>query len=1037
MGGSTLPLAPDAYSGRKLGKYEVLCRLSTGGMAEIFLASQRGLAGFRKLVVLKQILPDIKGEEEFVQMFLDEARVTAAFNHPHIAQVFDLDVADGELFLAMEFVPGATLVEVAKACRVANEPIPIGFGLAAARDTALALHYAHTFTDPIGRPTSVIHRDVAEKNIMVTYEGVTKLLDFGIAKNLARKGRTQIGMVKGTSGYMSPEQILGERLDARSDLFSLGVVLHECLTGLRLFHAKTPAEGAGAVLHGQVPPPSHANRAVPPELDAIVLKALSRKREDRYASTLEFARALERAVGPLIWHPEQNGELICRFFDDRREQTRKLLMAERAMSDESSGVVNLSQLIANSLVQLPPQPPQAPQLPPEPETPALPPPAALTPTPRPSLLNMAAVSSPKPPPPPPPEETQARPPTPPRGASSRRLTSTGLPTVTPPESSSLRRPVFEPLPQKRGATSLFVETVSPPPPPPADEATGRTRPGEELTGRTDPRAEEATGRTDPRAEETTGRTGPGGELTGRTDPGNELTGRTGPGNELTGRTDPGNELTGRTDPRADELTGRTDPRPGELTGREEPDAEPDAKDEGYSSEGVTRIAPPPTKPPAASATSDEEVPQAQVRTAFEPVPRGGTRERPARNEEEVPQAQVRTALEPLPRSGTRERPAFESAPRGGTRERPVRMDLMGTIPMAEPPAALRRTPDAEDPQDESPREENTPPTRSRPAAGERFPTRTSNPNMRALRRRAPEPPPTPEPEPAEEDFRRPDYVTSVTRAPNMSAEPASDVSELQAEDKTSVVTTHIAGTPAVERQRGWPMIGVALGVLLLGVLGVALALGWDGGRLLGLGDAPPAEGMGQLQPLTPQGSPGNPATPAPAKATSPTPVPATPADAPATPPKPVEAAAPAPPPAGEPQTPPPPERATVGPTEEEAMAAAQPEGAAPAKTIDVVVDDAQEPSATPKKPARAGTRREEPSASATTGQLTLVTEPYAKAYLGKRYLGQTPIFKLNLPAGKHSLKLVREDGQSHRVSVEIKTGEHTARKIDLDEPSPQ
>src|SRR3954466_304693 len=134
MSASTLPLAVDQFSGRKLGKYEILCRLSTGGMSVIFLAFQKGLAGFRKFVVLKQILPDIKGEEEFVRMFLDEAKITAAFNHPNIAQVFDLDIQDGELFLAMEFVPGATLVEVAKACRANNESIPTGFALQAVRD---------------------------------------------------------------------------------------------------------------------------------------------------------------------------------------------------------------------------------------------------------------------------------------------------------------------------------------------------------------------------------------------------------------------------------------------------------------------------------------------------------------------------------------------------------------------------------------------------------------------------------------------------------------------------------------------------------------------------------------------------------------------------------------------------------------------------------------------------------------------------------------------------------------------------------------
>jgi serine/threonine protein kinase len=369
MAGSTLSLTPDGFLGRRMGKYEVICRLSTGGMAEIFLATQRGLAGFRKPVVLKKILPDIQGQEEFVRMFLDEAKVTAAFNHPHIAQVFDLDVDQGELFLAMEFVPGATLVEVARACRSGNEPIPTGYTLAAVRDTALALHYAHTFTDPLGRPSPVIHRDVAEKNIMVTYEGVTKLLDFGIAKNLAQDGRTQVGMVKGTSGYMSPEQILGEPLDARSDLFSLGVVLHECLTGMRLFHAKNPQAVMQAVLRSEIPEPSRTNKSVPPELDAIVLKALARRRQDRHATTLEFARDLERAVGHLFWLPEQSGALMQRLFAERREQTRQLFASGRPAMD-ATGEVKLAQLFGDNPPTLPPP---APPPPPTAATPRTPP----------------------------------------------------------------------------------------------------------------------------------------------------------------------------------------------------------------------------------------------------------------------------------------------------------------------------------------------------------------------------------------------------------------------------------------------------------------------------------------------------------------------------------------------------------------------------------------------------------------------------------------------------------------------------------------
>lgn len=368
MASPFIPLAPDTFSGRRLGKYEIVCRLSTGGMSEIFLAFQKGVGGFRKYCVLKQILPDIKGEEEFVRMFLDEAKITAAFNHPNIAHVYDLDIADGELFLAMEFVPGATLVEVARMCRINQEPIPIGMTLQSVRDTALALHYAHNFTDPLGHPQPVIHRDIAEKNIMVTFEGTTKLLDFGIAKNTAVMGRTMVGMVKGTTGYMSPEQILGEKLDGRSDLFSLGVVLHECLTGMRLFHAKTPEQGMMAPLKESVAPPSRQNAQVPPEIDAVVLKSLRRNRDERYDTLLEFARELERAAGPLMWRPEQTAPFVQRLFAERREQTRQLL--SNVANDERTGETKIRQLLQGNsgplLKAVPPPPPLPPELPPEP-----------------------------------------------------------------------------------------------------------------------------------------------------------------------------------------------------------------------------------------------------------------------------------------------------------------------------------------------------------------------------------------------------------------------------------------------------------------------------------------------------------------------------------------------------------------------------------------------------------------------------------------------------------------------------------------------
>ncbi len=343
---TSLPLTFDPSVGRKLGKYEVLCRLSTGGMSEIFLGFQRGIAGFRKPVVLKRILPDIQAEESFVKMFLDEAQITAGLNHPNIAQTYDLDIDRGELFLAMEFVPGATLLEAVKACRDSGERLPVGFILAAVRDTALALHYAHNFSDPTGRPRPVIHRDIAEKNIMVTYDGTTKLLDFGVAKAADRFTRTAVSSVKGSIGYMAPEQLSGLPVDARSDIFSLGVVLHQCLTGVRLFYAPKPEDELLAPIRQEARPPSRRNPDVSPQLDGVVLKALAKQPDQRYPTALAFARGIEEAVGHLLWKTEQSGELMQRLFEHRRTQTREFYAS--SAGTDTTGEFALEKLVPKS-----------------------------------------------------------------------------------------------------------------------------------------------------------------------------------------------------------------------------------------------------------------------------------------------------------------------------------------------------------------------------------------------------------------------------------------------------------------------------------------------------------------------------------------------------------------------------------------------------------------------------------------------------------------------------------------------------------------
>ncbi|WNG42729.1 protein kinase [Archangium minus] len=321
----------DLHWGERIGRYQVLAQLSVGGMAEVFLGFTSGPGGFRKYVALKRILPDARGDEQFEQMFLDEARITAALNHPNIGQVFELG-RDGEgLFLAMEFIAGQNLNQLATVCRRRGLTQPPGLSLSVVRDVCLALHYAHCFTTPGGKPFPVIHRDVSQKNVMVTYDGEVKLLDFGIAK--ARDGvvRTQVGMVKGTTGYMSPEQVRGEPLDGRSDLFAAGVMLHEMLSGERLFAAETERQEMELILSAPIPPPKV--QGLPPEVSAVVLKALARNREDRYPNGREMARAIEAAAGKLLFDSEQRSAFMREHFQERMEVTRRLLESADAVKE--------------------------------------------------------------------------------------------------------------------------------------------------------------------------------------------------------------------------------------------------------------------------------------------------------------------------------------------------------------------------------------------------------------------------------------------------------------------------------------------------------------------------------------------------------------------------------------------------------------------------------------------------------------------------------------------------------------------------------
>jgi len=245
-------------------------------MAEVYLAMQQGAGGFEKLVVVKRMLPHLLDDGHFVQMFLDEARLAAKLRHPNIVSILDIH-RDEEVFtVAMEYLRGEDLRRLVRAQRDGTFRIPLPITLHIITKLAEALYYAHTAKDAKGRPLNLVHRDVAPSNVLVTYDGQVKLIDFGVAKASAHSTYTKPGTIKGKYPYSSPEQIRGKPLDSRSDVFALGILLHEMLTGQRLFKGESPAATLRCVLSDPIKKPSEVNPDVPAELDEIVMGVLER-----------------------------------------------------------------------------------------------------------------------------------------------------------------------------------------------------------------------------------------------------------------------------------------------------------------------------------------------------------------------------------------------------------------------------------------------------------------------------------------------------------------------------------------------------------------------------------------------------------------------------------------------------------------------------------------------------------------------------------------------------------------------------------------
>jgi len=276
------------------GKYRLLRKLGSGGMAEAYLAEQEGHAGFARTVVVKRVLPHLADKPEFTRMLVHEARIAARLQHDNIAQIYDLGHVGDTYFITMEYVAGVDLSMLSELADSHHRaPLALGAVARIILDVCAGLHHAHRATDTLGRPLGLVHRDVSPPNIMVTPEGTAKIIDFGVAKATEEVGETATGALKGKHAYMSPEQVRGRPVDARSDQFAVGILLWELVSWQRLFRRDADFLTVRAVVEDEAPTLSMLRPGLPERLDHIAARALEKDPDDRYASCEELADDLE------------------------------------------------------------------------------------------------------------------------------------------------------------------------------------------------------------------------------------------------------------------------------------------------------------------------------------------------------------------------------------------------------------------------------------------------------------------------------------------------------------------------------------------------------------------------------------------------------------------------------------------------------------------------------------------------------------------------------------------------------------------------
>lgn len=335
-GGSIIPTRSTP---ERIGRYELCFELASGGMASVYLARAGGAPGFQKLVALKRIHAHLAKEKEYVEMFLDEARIASRITHANVCSVFDFGEVNGEYFIAMEYLVGEPLSRVhrrvvANAEERSSPLLPSRMARIIAQ-AAEGLHAAHELNDADGQSLNVVHRDVSAENLFVTYDGDTQVVDFGIAHARRRVHHTEAGQVKGTFPYMAPEQMTAAVVDRRVDVWALGAVLWELLTLRRLFLRDTDVNTMYAVLSGEIRPPSEHRSDVPRELDEIVLKALQRNPDERWQSAREMGKALRRFLAKQedLVGPAEIAEWMAELFPNGEARKHHLMEIARTSPD--------------------------------------------------------------------------------------------------------------------------------------------------------------------------------------------------------------------------------------------------------------------------------------------------------------------------------------------------------------------------------------------------------------------------------------------------------------------------------------------------------------------------------------------------------------------------------------------------------------------------------------------------------------------------------------------------------------------------------